>query len=879
MFVSWREHFNLLQAGNMIYSHKSWLYVLLVCIVTSGIHGSTSDTLLYSPDYSAHDIHLDLNDYLSAEKTPSSSMFIGKSYWITIPLDADSGRDVVEVIVPDCDACYIYYTLGDTIAMDSLGIIEAPRPASSREEVSRSLLDARLELPAEIYIRNLPSSTDGYFSLRKDIKIVRHASLPTHFQPGYKKEQRERDAFNFVLFNLTGMIVVLCIIMFMYFLFMKKRYFLWYTLYLFFLVFNYVHRTTIFENMIIPWNDHAVLYFNRNCQILANICYILFVRDFVNIRTSFPRLFPFYQGTIYFFVIFLVLYDIAVIYNPYFPYHEQIIIYFIYATALVSIGYVTYMFILSRRLYTAIVFVGSLLLLLGYLGAVIFANFFILVPVVVFEGLMIVGILTYLDLEYYKKAMERDKYVQINEMKSKFLTNIAHEVRTPLSIISTNLDLIENNVKQKEYIKRNLEKTGKFVDDLIVLSKLESGIMRVEKNYGNIVKHVELLLHDLRSLASARGIELVLESENQILICYDRNKIEHIITNLVNNGIKYSSKGDAVTVYLSYSVNLLRICVADTGIGIEDHKKSIVFQKFYRSKETREEEGFGVGLALVKELVQVMNGTIQIKDNSPSGTVCEVLLPALEAKYDKEAFISNTIYVNPDASSIVLVDDDRDFLEFMKETLSQHYKVYTTAYSSLALELISLKKPDIIILDYQMPDISGVELISLIKKKASLNHIPIICMSSYTEDSFKNKMLSAGALSVLEKPVNYSILINSINNILNSKYSIRPVNEEPAFTSWKDELNNLINEHGSRLTVAEIADKLYISRSQLHRKIKTEFQMSSSEYVKHLVVLRAQKLLSQELSVTQVSEILGFKSVSQFSTTFKNITGNPPSKW
>ncbi len=531
-------------------------------------------------------------------------------------------------------------------------------------------------------------------------------------------------------------------------------------------------------------------------------------------------------------------------------------------------------------------------------------------------------------IEEDKKMIARQAAAikRLDESKTRFFTNITHEFRTPLSLIIGPLEQISTQklpplaIKKKiDLIIKNAQKLLRLINQLLDLAKLESGQMKIEVASGNIVRLTKELVDRFQPLALKK--EQLLE-----FICpldtwkthFDKDKWEKIIYNLLSNAIKYSPNGNPIQLHLDKIQHsdgeLILLKVVDNGVGMSPAQIEHIFERFYQNPNTYENDygGTGIGLALVKELVELQDGKIEVISKPQLGSTFKVSIPiripfagnsqpekpqsdfVCDAPYQLSSDTAS-LYPKKDSGSklkLLIVEDNEEMRQFIRDCLNP--KVYHIIEAKDGEEGIDLALgivPDLIITDVMMPQVNGFILVETIRKHISTSHIPIIMLSAKTSMDDRMKGFHRGVDIYLTKPFSpreLSIRVDNlieIRNRLQNRYvqSSRLVYlkeyqaEDKFITQIKDFIVQNLNEH--QLNGDIIGDEVGLSRVHLHRKIKALTNLSTSEFIKKIRLEQATKLLKTgQFNVSEVAYEAGFSSPSQFSKDFKKAFGKAPSK-
>jgi len=514
-----------------------------------------------------------------------------------------------------------------------------------------------------------------------------------------------------------------------------------------------------------------------------------------------------------------------------------------------------------------------------------------------------------LELEQEKSHRLRE----MDEFKSRFYTNITHEFRTPLTVIEGLVGQIRENPKWKlqerlDLIKRNSRKLLQLINQMLDLSQLESGGLKLNYEQGNIIAYLAYLVESCQPLAYDKNIRIAFFSYIKHLeMDYDPLRIQQIIDNLVANAIKFTPEYGKITVAAhvieqASKGKSLSIQVEDTGYGIPASKLPHIFDRFYQAVDSsvRKAEGTGLGLALVKELVEMMEGSIRVQSEEGGGSCFTVCLP-IRRQAEKgaslpvepigqpyarpQSLLKDKSKLNDEARPLVLiVEDNRDVTYYLRSCLDRMYQIREARNGEEALKMALEHLPDLIISDVMMPKMDGFELCKALRKEEQTRYIPIIILTARVAQKDKMEGLEYGADAYLAKPFQKEELLIRIKNLLAVGHKLQ-TNELLQHSATSDPFLQNVREiieaelDNADFSVHHLSRAVGMSRVQIHRKIKADTGLSTSQYIRKIQMLHAYELLkNSDLTIAEIGYKVGFKTPSHFSKVYTRYFGEPPSE-
>ncbi|MEO5601043.1 MAG: response regulator [Cyclobacteriaceae bacterium] len=550
------------------------------------------------------------------------------------------------------------------------------------------------------------------------------------------------------------------------------------------------------------------------------------------------------------------------------------------------------------------------------------------------------------DIEMKNIALKEqsDKLAEMDKIKSRFFANISHEFRTPLTLIlgMANKQITKQAASQDEQkdglmIKGNAQRLLQLINQLLDLSKLESNELKLASTKSDIIVFTKNLFQQFESLASTKNIKTTFNghglndrhSYQPIELFFDHEQFQKILTNLFSNAVKFTNGGGTIAVEVNHEKdtakekNVVTIKISNTGDGIQEDKLQFVFDRFYQvdSDSNRKYEGTGIGLALVKELVELHGGSVTVQSNL-GVTSFEVQLPMNEdyLKEDEKVELKNPDFViqvpttaenivspfaivNPEEVpdtdkegqlDVLIVEDNQDLRSFIKSILQHDYYVIEAVDGIDGFEKAESLIPDLIVSDVMMPRMDGYNLCKQLKSDEKTNHIPIILLTAKAGRESRLEGLELGADDYLVKPFDEEELRIRIKNLisirekLQKKYrqesGLKPkeVKVTSVHQKFLKDLKEVVEDNieNELFSVDDLGKAMAMSRSQIHRKLKALTNQSATTFIRNYRLHRAADLLSQQAgSVTEIAYQVGFNSQTYFSSSFQELFGCSPSEF
>ena len=523
------------------------------------------------------------------------------------------------------------------------------------------------------------------------------------------------------------------------------------------------------------------------------------------------------------------------------------------------------------------------------------------------------------------KEEQHAQLKEVDAMKSRFFSNISHEFRTPLTLILGPISQLRKNIDDTLHptlntMERNGKRLLKLINQLLDLSKIESGNMGLKTTFLDVVPLVKGWVMSFNSMAEAKEVKLQLNiAQDSYFLYVDRGKLEEAIINLMSNALKYTPKGGQITVSANTESNdgFLSITVTDSGSGIPQQELQHIFNRFYQASNSKNEDvtGTGIGLALVKELVELHKGSVHVSSELGKGTTFEILLPLGKTHLSESEIVgikiadaSSTLEeqipveqnlglgvaesANDELPLVLLIEDNAELRNYIKEILHLRFHTIDAVNGEEGVGMAKKHVPDLIISDLMMPKMDGLQVCRLLKEEMLTCHIPIILLTAKSSKEDKIEGLKSLADDYLTKPFDTDELLIRLENLIGLRKKMQAkFASVHMLTPKKIKMSSLdtlfmekVIEHlegeisNSLFGVVELAYAVNLSRSQLFRKIKAITNLTPNEYIRSFRLYRAMDLLKQKSgSVAEIAYETGFQNPSYFSKCFQDEFGMPPS--
>lgn len=546
---------------------------------------------------------------------------------------------------------------------------------------------------------------------------------------------------------------------------------------------------------------------------------------------------------------------------------------------------------------------------------------FILYVLIVAGGLWLARRITvdraHMRFEINQQRREAERVHALDMMKIKFFTNVSHEFRTPLSLILSPLDKILKNTsdpdlkKQLGLIHRNAKRLLNLVNQLLDFRKLEVQEFKANLTIGDIAAFIRDISCSFSDISEKKDIKLTYTSElNSLEAYFDKDKLEKILFNLLSNAFKYTPAYGEVNVHVKLlsenngpgEEERISIEVRDTGIGIPADKHDRIFERFFQHEvpDNMLSQGSGIGLAITREFVKVLSGSISVQSEPEKGTCFTVILPIKKTRdfipglvKDELPNLQNESALAAEEESglnhnkkttILLVEDNEDFRFYLKDNLRQDYNVVEAVNGREGWEKVKQLQPDLVVSDIMMPYMNGIELSRKIKTDPYTSHVPVILLTAMATEEMQLEGYKTGVNDYITKPFTFELLQYRIRNILLQRKQLRknfqkqidinpgeititPVDEQFMKQALQVVEKNLSN---TDFSVEDLSRELFMSRVSLYKKLLSLTGKTPLEFIRVMRLKRGAQLLEKsQMSISQIAYEVGFNNPKVFTRYFK----------
>lgn len=520
-----------------------------------------------------------------------------------------------------------------------------------------------------------------------------------------------------------------------------------------------------------------------------------------------------------------------------------------------------------------------------------------------------------IELENIQHTKDRE----INELKLTFFTDVAHEFKTPLSLIIGPLnDLMEATLSKEnrdfcfQIVRRNTQRMMFLVNQLLDFRKVNANLNILKVSENDLTEFIKETSKSFLWQAKNEKINFNIIAPSSFECFFDKDIIEKVIYNLLSNAFKFTPKNGIIEIEIKpiwkKNRKIAIIILKDSGKGIPDNEKTKVFERFVHGKERASS---GIGLHLSYQLIRAHKGDINVTDSNYGGSEFIVTIPVSEKDYQLDEISQNNspLYqksesfiefeedkkeVSQKLESILIVEDDHDLRAYLKNSLKSNYKILEASNGLEGLNIANKELPDIIISDIMMPEINGIELCNELRKNNISSHIPILLLTAKNDEEYIKIGLEAGAWDYITKPFNTQSLHQKIKNILSTRDKFREflisqnitVEVKNHYSPYDQKLITKIskiieeNMNNTDFSTKEFAAEIGLSRMQLHRKLKTLLGQSTTSFINTIKMKYAIKMFDEGCDrIQEAMDSVGINSYTHFNYIFKKYTGKTATKY
>lgn len=518
---------------------------------------------------------------------------------------------------------------------------------------------------------------------------------------------------------------------------------------------------------------------------------------------------------------------------------------------------------------------------------------------------------------------QQEKLVELDNLKTTLFANVSHDLRTPLTLIIGSLDKVfENEIEildreSRQLLEVSYKNTKRLIhltDEIMSLIGLEKGIINVELVPVKLIPYLNLLVNMFESAADIKSIDLFFQNEANIDVTVelDPSMFEKIVYNLLSNALKFTPAEGKITVILNESVHGVELIISDTGPGIPKDKLPYIFERGYQIEPSDNvvNPGIGIGLAIVKEYVELLGGKIMVKNEKQGtsfivsfkslGNVEGAIIPDqsldivtknslwmdLQEEGGNRRQVSSLTNPNKEAKSVLIIEDHKELRAYLTSILSKNYRIYQAPNGQRALDLLRNEKIDLILTDLMMPYLDGFELVDELKKDKDLKNIPVLVVSARTDHQEKVQLVSNGVDGVIHKPFEKDELLAQCKNLLErERMNVNPL--ENLYLSKANELEKEIitkierfiikNIDNPSLSVIDLAYEMAASESKLNRMIKKITGSTPYEFIKEVRWQYLENYLENHSvgSAAKAAQLIGMKNSSYFMEQYEKRFSKP----
>ncbi len=518
-----------------------------------------------------------------------------------------------------------------------------------------------------------------------------------------------------------------------------------------------------------------------------------------------------------------------------------------------------------------------------------------------------------------KERHDAEQKMELEKVKIKFLTNLSHELKTPLTLVLNpieNLMFQENSTEKLEMlnlISRNAKRLLNLVNQLLDFRRIEANELNLHNTENDLVSFSQEIVDSFKYIAVRKSINLhFVSAYSHYLTSFDKDKLERILINLLSNAIKFTNEGGNVSFQITSDGETgVRLILRDTGIGLPSDMTDKIFERFFQVNNNTDilNQGSGIGLSIAQEFVKLHGGTIKVESEEGVGSAFIISLPFLPITFEQsttqvipkeneelapiESFAKNEP-PKMEMPIVLIVDDDDDLRAYLVESLKSKYKIIEASDGRQGWQKALAHHPQVIISDVNMPGVDGIEMVRKIKNDNRTKHIPVIMLTVLSEETDQLKGLESGASDYLTKPFSFHLLsikienLLSLNSLLKNTYTkhiqvetpeVEVVSEDEKFLL---KFSRYVEEHieNPNLSIEELSKAMFVSRGTLYVKVLSFTGETPVEYVRSLKLRKALSLLQKnDMKISQIAYAVGFSNPNYFARAFKAKYNVSPSEY
>jgi len=505
---------------------------------------------------------------------------------------------------------------------------------------------------------------------------------------------------------------------------------------------------------------------------------------------------------------------------------------------------------------------------------------------------------------------------ETSKRKLDFFTNISHEIRTPLTLIKSPLERIlkteENNPEAAGQLQTALKNTNKLkelVNQILDLQKLDENMLGLDLTDFELITFCQEIVASFEGYCYQSNYQFKFESNiSEAMVSFDQIRLRSILNNLLSNAFKYNKEDGLVIFKLEVNSEQIIFEIEDNGIGISDENLKRLGERYYQIEQSNASvEGTGIGLAYVKELVQLMKGSIKFTSVENKGTSVSITLPCdaikittekpvvMEIKAREQVFSELEEQLSDEKDGlprILIIEDNFELRNFLRDLFEPSYRIISAKDGQEGKEMAFKYLPDLIISDIMMPDIKGNELCKILKNDMNTSHITIILFTAKGSPESIVDGYDCGADDYIVKPFETDLLVKKVKNIIatgenaRKQFNFTDMDRSTSIYSKFDkkflkDCLSIIKDHldNSRFTVEFLAERMSVNRRTLLRKFNALTNKSPADLIRHNRMTKAAELIKGNYRVNEVALMVGYEDSSRFSKAFKQFHGVSPSAY